>query len=76
MQMDQVAAGLFQRIRRKVRRVVIDGVDDLERVSVDRQRFANFIYALMEWFAVENITCMVVVLLEIRGRGAVVKNAK
>ena len=59
MQLDQVAAELFGRIREgKVRRVVIDALDDLERSSVDRQRFADFIYALMQWFAVENVTCM------------------
>ena len=62
MQMDQVASALFQRIREgRVRRVVVDAVDDLERVSVDRQRFADFIYALMQWFAVENVTCMLAV---------------
>jgi circadian clock protein KaiC len=59
MQLDQVAAELFSRIRAgKVRRVAIDSLDDLERTSVDQQRFADFIYALMQWFAVENVTCM------------------
>jgi circadian clock protein KaiC len=59
MQMDQVAAELFGRIRAgKVKRVAIDSLDDLERSSVDQQRFADFIYALIQWFAVENVTCM------------------
>jgi len=62
MQLDQVAAELFGRIREgKVRRVAIDAIDDLERSSIDRQRFADFIYALMQWFAVENVTCMMTV---------------
>ena len=62
MQLDQVAAELFGRIRAgRVKRVVIDSLDDLERSSVDRQRFADFIYALMQWFAVENVTCMTTV---------------
>lgn len=62
MQLDQVAAELFARVRAgKVRRVAIDSLDDLERSSVDRQRFADFIYALMQWFAVENVTCMTTV---------------
>ncbi|HSE31776.1 MAG TPA: ATPase domain-containing protein [Pyrinomonadaceae bacterium] len=62
MQLDQVAAELFGRIRAgKVKRVVIDSLDDLERSSVDPQRFADFIYALMQWFAVENVTCMTTV---------------
>jgi len=38
--------------------VVIDALDDLERCSIDRQRFADFIYALTQWFAVENVTCI------------------
>jgi circadian clock protein KaiC len=59
MQMDQVAAELFGRIRAgKIERVAIDSLDDLERSSVDKQRFADFIYALIQWFAVENVTCM------------------
>jgi len=59
MQLDTVAAELFARIRGgKVRRVVIDAMGDLERSSIDTQRFADFIYALMQWFAVENVTCM------------------
>src|SRR5688572_9676190 len=58
MQMDQVASELFSRIRGgKIRRVAIDALGDLERASIDRQRFADFIYALTQWFAVENVTC-------------------
>lgn len=59
MQLDSVAAEIFQRVRAgKVKRVVIDAIGDLERCSMDRQRFADFIYALTQWFAVENVTCM------------------
>lgn len=59
MQLDSVAAEVFQRVRAgKVSRVVIDALGDLERRSMDRQRFADFIYALTQWFAAENITCM------------------
>ena len=59
MQLDSVAAEVFERVRAgKVARVVIDALGDLERCSIDRQRFADFIYALTQWFAVENVTCM------------------
>jgi len=59
MQVDSVAAEIFQRVRTgKAKRVVIDALGDLERCSMDRQRFADFIYALTQWFAVENVTCM------------------
>ena len=59
VQLDKVASELFRRVREgKVRRVVIDALGDVQRASIDRQRFANLIYALMQWFAVENVTCM------------------
>jgi circadian clock protein KaiC len=59
VQLDKVAAELFRRVRAgKVKRVVIDALGDVQRASVDQQRFADLIYALMQWFAVENVTCM------------------
>ncbi len=59
MQLDKVASELFLRIRSgKVKRVVIDALGDVQRASIDRRRFSNLIYALMQWFAVENVTCM------------------
>jgi len=59
MQLDSVAAELFKRVRSgQVRRVVIDSLGDLERCSIDHRRFADFIYALTQWFAVENVTCI------------------
>lgn len=62
LQLDSVAAEIFQRVRSgKVRRIVIDALGDLERGSMDRQRFADFMYALTQWFAVENVTCMMTV---------------
>ena len=58
MQLDGIATRLFAKIRSgKVKRVVIDALGDLERISVDRQRFSDVIYALTQWFAVENVTC-------------------
>jgi circadian clock protein KaiC len=59
VQLDKVANELFRRVREgKVRRVVIDALGDVQRASIDQQRFANLIYALMQWFAVENVTCL------------------
>ena len=64
MQLDSVASEIFERVRSgRVRRVAIDALGDLERCSMDRQRFADFIYALTQWFAVENITCMMTIEL-------------
>ena len=59
MQLDSVAAEIFERVRNgKARRIVIDALGDLRRCSIDMQRFADFIYALTQWFAVENVTCI------------------
>lgn len=59
MQLDSVTTELFERVRSgKVKRVVVDALGDLERCSVDRKRFSDFIYALTQWFAVENVTCL------------------
>jgi circadian clock protein KaiC len=59
MQLDSVAAEIFERVRTgKVQRIVVDALGDLKRCSIDTQRFADFIYALTQWFAVENVTCI------------------
>ncbi|MEP6919702.1 MAG: ATPase domain-containing protein [bacterium] len=59
MQLDSITTELFRRVRGGgVKRVVIDALGDLERSSIDRQRFSDFIYALTQWFAVENVTCL------------------
>jgi circadian clock protein KaiC len=59
VQIESVTSELFQRVREgKVKRVVIDALGDLERSSVDRPRFADFIYALTQWFAAHNVTCL------------------
>ena len=59
MQLDSITWDLFRRVREgKIKRVVIDALGDLERSSIDQQRFSNFIYALTQWFAVQNVTCL------------------
>ncbi len=59
VQLDQVATEIFRRVREgKVKRIVIDALGDLERGSIDKERFADFIYSLTQWFARENVTCL------------------
>ncbi len=59
LQLDTITSEIFRRVREgKIKRVVIDALGDLERSSMDRQRFADFIYALTQWFAAENVTCL------------------
>lgn len=59
MQLDSIATELFRRVRDgQIKRVVIDALGDLERSSIDQLRFSDFTYALTQWFAVQNITCL------------------
>jgi circadian clock protein KaiC len=59
MQMDSVAVELLARVREgRVKRVVIDAIGDLKKASADAQRFSDFMYALTQWFATENVTCL------------------
>jgi circadian clock protein KaiC len=72
MQLDAIASEVFKRVREgTVKRVVIDALGDLERSSVDRQRFADFIYSLTQWFAAQGVTCLMMYeltnLFEIHG---------
>jgi circadian clock protein KaiC len=59
LQLESLTTALFQLVRTgKVKRVVIDALGDLERATIDRQRFSDFIYSLSQWFAVEGVTCL------------------
>ena len=59
MQLDSVAAELFSRVREgRVKRVVVDAIGDLKKSSADNQRFSDFMYALTQWFATQNVTCL------------------
>ncbi len=72
VQLDYVAHKIFRRVREgRVKRVVIDALGDLERGSYDTERFGDFIYALTQWFAKENVTCLMTYemnnLFDVRG---------
>jgi len=59
MQLDSVAAELFSRVREgRVKRVVIDAIGDLKKSSGDPRRFFDFLYSLTQWFAIQNVTCL------------------
>ena len=65
MQLDGVASELFSRVREgRVKRVVIDAIGDLRKSSVDVQRFSDFMYALTQWFATKNVTCLLLFELQ------------
>jgi circadian clock protein KaiC len=65
MHLDSVASELFNRVREgRVKRVVIDAIGDLKKSSADMQRFSEFMYALTQWFATRNVTCLLLYELQ------------
>lgn len=59
MQLDKVSVELLDRVRHgNIKRVVIDAIGDLKKSSSDVQRFSDFMYAITQWFATENVTCL------------------
>jgi circadian clock protein KaiC len=59
MQLDEVATRIMERVKAgKVKRVVIDALGDLKRRSLEPGRFADYIYALTQWFAINGVTCL------------------
>ena len=72
VQLDTIAHQIFRRVSEgRISRIVIDALGDLERGSFDSERFANFIYALTQWFAAKNVTCLMTYeinsLFEVKG---------
>jgi circadian clock protein KaiC len=57
LQIDSIIVDMFRRIQqRKVRRLVIDAVGDLASAATDPQRLHDYLYALVQHFAVSTIT--------------------
>jgi circadian clock protein KaiC len=57
LQIDHVIVTMFARLREHgIRRVVIDSINDLASSAVDRERFHDYLYALVQHFAVSGIT--------------------
>jgi circadian clock protein KaiC len=57
LQIDHVIVTMFAMLREHgIRRVVIDSIDDLASSAGDRDRFHDYLYALVQHFAVSGIT--------------------
>ncbi len=57
LQIDSIIVDMFRRIQEGgVRRVVIDALGDLASAATDRQRLQDYLYALVQHFAVSTIT--------------------
>jgi circadian clock protein KaiC len=57
LQIDSIIVDMFRRIQqRRVRRLVIDAIGDLATAVTDAQRLHDYLYALVQHFAVSGIT--------------------
>ncbi len=57
LQIDSIIVDMFRRIQqRRIRRVVIDALGDLASAATDPQRLHDYLYALVQHFAVSGIT--------------------
>jgi circadian clock protein KaiC len=57
LQIDSIIVDMFRRIQqRRVRRLVIDALGDLATAATDPQRLHDYLYALVQHFAVSGIT--------------------
>jgi circadian clock protein KaiC len=57
LQIDSIIVDMFRRIQQGgVRRLVIDAVGDLATAATDPQRLHDYLYALVQHFAVSSIT--------------------
>lgn len=59
LQIDSIVVGIFDRIRGgTIRRVVIDAVGDLASAASDAQRLHDYLYSLVQHFAVSGVTSL------------------
>jgi circadian clock protein KaiC len=57
LQIDSIIVDMFRRIQQRgVRRLVIDAIGDLASAATDSQRLHDYLYALVQHFAVSTVT--------------------
>jgi circadian clock protein KaiC len=57
LQIDSIIVDMFRRIQQTgVRRLVIDAIGDLASAATDPQRLHDYLYALVQHFAVNDVT--------------------
>ena len=57
LQIDSIIVDMFRRIQnRGIRRLVVDAIGDLASAATDPQRLHDYLYALVQHFAVSNVT--------------------
>jgi circadian clock protein KaiC len=59
LQIDSIIVGIFEQIRTgRIRRVVVDAIGDLAMAANDPVRLHDYLYALVQHFAVHHVTSM------------------
>ena len=59
LQIDSIVVGIFERIKDgTIRRVVVDAVGDLITAASDTQRLHDYLYSLVQHFAVNGVTSL------------------
>jgi len=59
LQIDSIVVGIFERIKDgTIRRVVVDAVGDLVTAASDAQRLHDYLYSLVQHFAVNGVTSL------------------
>ena len=59
LQIDSIIVDIFERIKSgRIRRVVVDAVGDLATAASDSQRLHDYLYALVQHFAVNGVTSL------------------
>jgi len=59
LQIDSIVVGIFERIKGgTIRRVVVDAVGDLISAASDTQRLHDYLYSLVQHFAVNGVTSL------------------
>ena len=59
LQIDSIVVGIFDRIKGgTIRRVVVDAVGDLVTAASDQQRLHDYLYSLVQHFAVNGVTSL------------------
>ncbi len=62
LQIDSIVVGIFERIKDgTIRRVVIDALGDLVTAASDAQRLHDYLYSLVQHFAVNGVTSLLTI---------------
>ncbi|HVI01794.1 MAG TPA: ATPase domain-containing protein [Enhygromyxa sp.] len=62
LQIDTIVQEIFRRLtERRVQRLVIDAVGDLRKSAYDPTRFDDYLYSMLQHFAISNVTVMLTV---------------